>query len=151
MYLFLSLFYPSLSLCQYKFMRISFNPVFFISVYSFYIHLYLFLPLVYPHLFLYIPLLINFQLHFLYLSLILIYPPASIFISFLSITISFYLFVNPNSLLSLSILFSLSLSILRISTYICFYLLSIHFYFFISLCQCRLMPITFNPIFFISA
>ena len=37
------------------------------------------------------------------------------------------------------------------SNYICFYLLSIHLYFFISLCQSKLMPIPFNPIFFISA
>ena len=40
-----------------------------------------------------------------------------------------YLIVNPNSRLSLSIPFSLSLSILHISTYIFFYRLSIHLYY----------------------
>ena len=50
----------------------------------------------------------------------LIYPPVSFFIFFLSTTISFYF-------------------------------LSIHLYIFISLCQSRLMPISFNSILFISA
>ena len=95
-YLFSIHHYLFLSLCQSKFTPICFNPVFFISVYSSYIILYLFLSLVYPLLFLYTSLSIQtdaylFQPHFLYLSLILIYPPATIFISFLSITISFYL------------------------------------------------------------
>ena len=57
--------------------------------------------------------------------------------------ISFYLFVNPNSRLSLTIPFSLFLSILPISSYNCFYLLPIHLYFFIPLCQSKLMPISF--------
>ena len=57
-------------------------------------------------------------------------------------SISFYLFVNPNSRLYLSNLFSLSHSILCISTYICFYLMSIHLYFFIPPCQSRLKPIS---------
>ena len=65
--------------------------------------------------------------------------------------ISFYLFVNPNSRLYLSNLHSLSQSILCISTYICFYLLSIHHYFSKPLCQSKLIPISFNSIFFISA
>ena len=59
------------------------------------------------------------------------------------ISISFYLFVNSNSRLTFSIPFSLSLSILCISSYICFYLLSIHLYFLIPLCQSWLMPISF--------
>ena len=63
-----------------------------------------------------------------------------------SLSISLYLFVNPNSRLSLSIPFSLSLPIFRIPTYICFYLFSIHLYFFISLCQSSLMPISFSLI-----
>ena len=69
LYLFLSLVYPLLFLhtslsiqtdayiflyfCQSKITAISFKPVFFISVYSSYIHLYLFLSLFYPYLFLY--------------------------------------------------------------------------------------------------
>ena len=87
------------------------------SVYSSYIHLYLFLPLVYPPLFLYISLSIQidvylFQPHFLYLSLIPIYPLVYVFISFLSTTISFYLlfiqiyiylFQSPFPKLSLSL------------------------------------------------
>ena len=67
------------------------------------------------------------------------------------IPISFYLFINPNLLISPSIPFPLSLFILRKATYICFYLLSIHLCFFISLCHVRLIPISFNYIFFISA
>ena len=100
-------------------MPISSNPVFFLSVYSSYIHLYLFLPLVYPPLFLYISLSIQidvylFQPHFLHLSLISIYPPISSFIFFLSTTISFYplfiqiytdLFQSPFSNLSLSLVY----------------------------------------------
>ena len=61
----------------------------------------------------------------------------------ISTSISLYLFVNPNSRLSISIQFSLSLSILRISSYICFYHLYIHLYFFIPLCQSKLMLISF--------
>ena len=90
-------------------MAISFKPVFFISVYSTYIHLYFFIPLCQSRL----------------------------------MPISFYLFINLNSQLYLSNPFSLSQSILCISTCICFYLLSIYLYFFISLCQSRLMPISF--------
>ena len=71
------------------------------------------------------------------------YPSSILFIPCLFTSISFYRFANPNLRLSLSIPFSLSLSIHRISTYICFYLLSIHFYLFIPLCQFRLMPISF--------
>ena len=109
LYLFLSLIYPSLfpytslsmqidsylflSLCQSKFTAISLKPV-FLSVYSLFIHLYIFLSLVYPPLFLYISLSIQidaylFQPHFHDLSLILIYPTVSILLSFLSTTISF--------------------------------------------------------------
>ena len=56
-----------------------------------------------------------FQPHFLYLSLILTYPPVSIFISFLSTKISFYLlfiqiciylFQSPSPSLSLSLVYS---------------------------------------------
>ena len=65
--------------------------------------------------------------------------------------ISFYVLLNPNSRLTLTNPFSSSHSILYISTFICFYLLSIHLYFFIFHCQSRLMPIFFNLIFFISA
>ena len=131
--------YLFLSLCQFKLTPISFNPVFFISIYSSYIHLYLFLSLVYPPLFLYTSLSIQtdaylFQLHFLYLSLNLIYPPVSIFIFFLSTIISFYLFVNPNPRLYLLIPFSLFLSIFCIFTYICFYPSSNQLYLFLSLC-----------------
>ena len=64
--------------------------------------------------------------------------------------ISFYLFANPNSRLYLSNPFSLSQSVRCISTYVCIYLLSIHLFFFIPLCQSRLIPISFNPIFFLS-
>ena len=141
--------YRFLSLCQSKFTPISFNSVFFISVYSSYIHLYLFLSLAYPPLFLYISLSIQidaylFQPHFIYLSLILIYPSVSIFISFLSTTISFYrlllsqpisrisytyiffyLFANPNLRLHLSTFFSLFQYIPLLFTSIAFYLLYI--------------------------
>ena len=56
-----------------------------------------FLSIVSPPLFLYISLSIQidaylFQSHILYPNLVLIYPPVSMFISFLSNTISFYLF-----------------------------------------------------------
>ena len=80
----------------------------------------------------------------------LVYPYLFLYISFL-ILIDVYLFISPNSQLYLSNPFSLSQSILCISTYIFFYLSSIHFVFLISLCQSRLMPISFNPILFISA
>ena len=215
--------YLFLSLCQSKFRPISFNPVFFISAFSSYIHLYLSLCLVYPPLFLLyffvnpdwcltfsIPLSIQidvylFQSNFLYLCLIPIYPPVSIFISFLSTTISLYLlfiqlyiylFRSPSPNLSISLVywhitFSISLSIQIHAClfqshflYLCllfvyppiffsmsclstsisfislcqsrlmpisFYLLSIHIYFFISLFQSKFMFISFNPIFFISA
>ena len=58
--------------------------------------------------------------------------------------ISFYLFIDQNSRLSLSEPFSLSQSILRISTYICFFLFSIHLYFFIPIYQSILMSISFD-------
>ena len=128
-----------LSLCQSKFTPISFNPVFSISgcslLYSSYIHLYLFLSLVYPPVSLSISLFIQihaylFQSHFLYLCLFFKCPPLFVSISCLSTSISFYLFVNPNSRLSLSIPFSISLSVLRMSTYIFFYLLSLNLYLF---------------------
>ena len=155
LYLFLSLFCSPLSHCQSKFTPFSFNPVFFISIYSSYIHLYLFLSFVYPPLFLYTSLSIQinvylFQPHFLHLSLILIYPPVSIFIPFLFTSISFYLIVNPIYAYLFQSRF-LYLFPLLIAPYICFYRLSIHLYFFIPLCQSRLMYISFNPIFSISA
>ena len=151
-------------------MPISFNPVFIISVYSSYIHLYFFLSI-----FLYISLSMQIDAY-LFLSLFqfkftaisfkpifftLVYFSISIYICFHFLSINlyffislcqsslmpifFYLFVNPNSPLSLSITFSLSLSILCISNYICFHLLSIDLYFFISLFQSGLMLISFNP------
>ena len=218
LYLFLFLVYPppfiytSLSIridpylflpfCQSKLTPISFRPIFFNSVYSLYIHIYLLLSLVYPTLFLYISLSIQihvylFQSHFLYLCLFFVYPPIFVAISCLYTSISLYLFVNPDwslslstslsiqinaylfqphvlhlclffvyppifvaiscpsnsislylfvnldSRLSLSIPFSLPLSILCICTYICCYLLSIHLYLFIPLCQSGLIPIPF--------
>ena len=123
-----------LSLCQFNFTAISFKPVSFISVYFTYIHLYLFLSLVYPPLF-FIPLRQSRLM-----------------------PISFYFLVNPNSRLYISNPFYLSHSILFISAYICFYLLSIHLCLFIPLFQSRLIPISlsirihasFNPVFFIS-
>ena len=98
-----------------------FQTHFLYPVYYFCIHLYWFPSLVYPSLFLHTSFSIRneaylLQANFLYLSLILIYPPVSIFISFLSY---------------------------RITTYICFYLLSIHLYFFIPLSLSRLIPISF--------
>ena len=160
---------------------ISFKPVFFISVYSLYIHLYLFLSLVYPPLSLSISLTMQINAY-LFLSLYqsglmpISFKPVFLSQSILHIStyicfyllsihlyffiplcqfgvmpISFYLFINPDWCLYLLNLFSLSQSILCISTYIFFYLLSIHLYFFIPLCQFGLMPISFNPIFFISA
>ena len=81
----------------------------------------------------------------LYLFLSLVYSPLSLFIACIFSSISFYLFVNPNSRPSLSIPLSLSLSILLISTYISFYHLSIHLCFFIPLSQSRFMPISFYP------
>ena len=57
--------------------------------------------------------------------------------------ISFYLFVNLNLRLYFSNPFSLSHSILCISTYICFYLFFIHSHFFIPPCQSKLTPISF--------
>ena len=150
-----------LYLCQSQFTVISFKTVFFRSVYCLYIHLYLFLSLFYPTLFLYTSLLIRIDTYLflslyqskftaisfkpdsfifvypsyihLYLFLSLIHPPLFLYAS-LSIRIAFYPFVIPNSRLSLSIPFPLSLSILYISTYICFYLLSMQLYFFIHLC-----------------
>ena len=73
-----------------------YKPLFFISVYSSCIRLYLFLSLFQPPLFPYNSLSIQiyaylFQPHFLYFSLILIYPVVFIFIYFLSTIISFYL------------------------------------------------------------
>ena len=165
-YLFLS-FYQSTS------KAISFNLVIFISVYSLYVQLYLFLSLVYPPLFLYISLSIQidaylFQPHFLYLSLIFLYPPVSIFICFLSTIISFYLlfikiyiylFQSPSPDLSLSLVYwPISFSIfwpIQIHGYIfqCWSLylnisliylpLSLSFS-FISLYQSRFTLISFN-------
>ena len=88
----------------------------------------------------------------IFVSIYCLSTSISLYLFFQSrlIPISFYLFVNPNSRLYLSNSFSLSQSILRISTYICFYHLSIHLYFFIPLCQSRLMPISINPIWFLS-
>ena len=57
--------------------------------------------------------------------------------------ISFYLSVNLNSEVYLWIPFSWSLSNLRIDTYICFCLFSIHPYFFISLYQSKFTVISF--------
>ena len=68
----------------------------------------------------------------LYLFLSLAYSTLSLSIS-LSIQIHAYLFKSR----------FLSLSILHISTYICFYFLSIHLYFLIPLCQSRLISISF--------
>ena len=190
LYWFLSLVYPSLFLytsfsiqidaylflssCQSKSTAKSFNPVFFISLYTLYVHLYLFLSLVYPPLFLYISFSIQIeayllQANFLYLSLILIYPPVSIFISFLSTTISFYLlfipiyiylFLSPSHNLSLSLVYwPISFSIflpIHIHGYI-FHCSSLYFdisfiYLPLSLsiscitpCQPRFMLISFNP------
>ena len=180
---------------------ISFEPVFFISVYSTYIHIYLFLSLAYPSQFPFISLSIQFDAYlfylflnpksrvsfsipFFYLCLLNVYPPPfclfsihlyffvplyqskftaisfepvffiSVYSSYINLyfflslfqsrltLISFYRFVNPNSRVYLSTPFSWSLSNLRISTYICFYLLPIHLYFFLSLCQSRLTLIS---------
>ena len=85
----------------------------------------------------------------MYPSLSLYNSLVSLFIPFLFTFISFYLFVNLNLRLCLSNPFSLSQSILLISTCICFYLLPIHLYLFIYLCQSRRAPISFNPIYFI--
>ena len=142
MYLFLSLVCSPLSLsslCQSKSTFISFNPVFFITIYSLSIHLYLFLSIVYPPLFIYISLSIQidaylFYPHFHYLSLTLIYPPVSISIFCLSTAISvcllfiqiyIHLSSNPNSRIYLSMFFSLSQSIPHLFTSITFYLLYI--------------------------
>ena len=106
-----------------------------------------------------------FQPHFLYLGLILIYPPVSIFILFyppLSLSVSCLSKFTYISFYPLSILLYFSLSFYKskfmpisfnpvffisvyssyIHLYICFYLLSIHPYFFIPLCQSGLMPIS---------
>ena len=76
-------------------------------------------------------------------NLSLVYSPVSLFIPCLFTSNSFDFFVNPNSRFSLSIPFSLSHSLLYISTHICFYRLSIHLYFFTPLCLSRCMPISF--------
>ena len=164
-----------------KLTPIPFNLVFFISVYSSYIHLYIVLSLFYPTLFLYTSFSIQIDAY-LFLSLCLskfraIFSnpfslshsnfciPTYICFYLFSIhlyffiplcqsrlmPISFYLFVYPNSRQYLSNPFSLSHSKFCIPTYICFYLFSIQFYFFIPLCQSRLMSISFNSILFISA
>ena len=104
--IFISFLSTIISLYLFVNLPISFNPIFFISSQSSSVHLYLFLSLFYPPLSLYISLSIQidaylFQPHFLSLSLILIYSPVSIFISFLSTIISFYRFVNPDRCLSL--------------------------------------------------
>ena len=140
--LFISI-YPSLiyfchflSLCQFKFTAISFKPVFYISNNSSYIHLCLFLSIVYPPLFLHTSLSIQ-SYAYLFLSLcqsksttiffkllfiISVYSWYIHLYFFLTLCksrfmpISFYIFVNPNSRIYLSSPFSLSLSILRIST-----------------------------------
>ena len=148
--------------------------VFFMPVYSSYIHLYLFLSLVYPPLSLSISLLIQihgylFQSCFLHLSLILIYPLVSILISFLFTTISFYLLFiqiciyllqSPSSNLCLSLVYSpLSLSIFLPFQIHCYIFQCSSLYFnisliysplllsisCISLCQSRFTLISFNP------
>ena len=154
--IFISFLSTIISLYLFVNLPISFNPIFFISSQSSSVHLYLFLSLFYPPLSLYISLSIQidaylFQPHFLSLSLILIYSPVSIFISFLSTIISFYRFVNKDRCLSLSIPFSFSQPNPHLSTCIYFYLFSILDYIFLSLCQSSLMSISFNPIFFLSA
>ena len=107
-----------------------------------------------------------FQTPFHYLSIFFVYLPIFVSISRLSTSISIYHFVNPplffytsvNPDWCLSFFISLLIQIhgyifqtrflylsliFCISTYICFYLLSIHPYFFIPLCQSILMPISF--------
>ena len=180
LYLFLSLVYPLrliytslsiqidayffLSLSQFKFTAIAFNHVYFISLYSLYMHLYLFLSLVYPLQLIYTSLSIQIDAYFflslsqfkftaiafnhvyfislyslnihLYLLLSLVYPPLFLYISSLIqifMPTSFCLFVNPNSRLYLLNPFSLSQPNLHISTCIFFYLFSIHHYLFLSL------------------
>ena len=99
-----------LSLYKSKFTAISFNAVLLIYVYSLHIHLY-FIHLLSIHLYFFIAL---YQCRLM--------------------PISFYLFIVPNSRLNLSKPFFLSHSILCISTCFCFFLFSIHLYFFIPIC-----------------
>ena len=84
-----------------------------------------------------------FQSRFLDLYLIFVYTPIFVSVSCLFTSISLYLIVNPDWRLYLLNPFSLSLSILRISTYTCFYVLPIHLYFILSLFQSRLTLISF--------
>ena len=89
---------PTTISCLCRFRHISFNPLFLISAYPSYIHLYRFLSLVYPLLSLFISCLFRFT-----------------HISF-NLFFLFYLFANPTSRLPLSIPFSLSQSIPHLST-----------------------------------
>ena len=94
--------YLCLSLCQSKFTSISINPVFFITVYSSYIHLYFF-------------------------SISCLFTSISWYLSIqIDAYFSSYPFANPNSRLHLSTPFSLSKSNHHLSTCIYFYLFSIH-------------------------
>ena len=123
-------------------MDISFKPVFFISAYSSYTHLYLFLSLIYPNSRLYFSNPYSLSHSILCISTYICFYLLSIhFGLFIPLClsrlmpISFYLFFNLNSRLYFSNPFSLSHSIDCITIYICFYILSMHLYFFISLCQ----------------
>ena len=137
----------------------------------------MFLSFVYPPLFLYISLSIQIDASFsiylffnpksrLFLSILFSSSHSILYITYICLyllsihlcffislwrfrlmPISFNLFFNLKSRVFLSIPFSLSHSILYISAYICFYLLSIHPYFFISLCEFRLMPVSFRLLF----
>ena len=152
LYLFLSLVYPPiflstslsiqidaylfLSLCQSKLTAISLKPVFFFSVYSLHIHLYLLLSLIYPPLFLYTSLSTHIDAH--------------IFIS---------LCQSKLTAMSFKPVFFLIQSIFCIYTYIYFYFFSIHLYFFIPLsiqidahfflshCQSKFTVVSFKPVF----
>ena len=160
--------YIFLSLYRSKFTAKSFKTVFFISFYSLYIHLFLFLSLLYPPLFLYTNLLIHidaylfrsfFQSKFTailcYLSLFFVYPPIFFpslvypplfFYTSLSMQIDAYIFLSLNRSKFTAKSFktvSLSHSILCISTCFCFHLLSIPLFFFIPLYQSTLIPISF--------
>ena len=156
---------------QSKFTAISFNFLLFISIYLSSTYLYYFLFPVYLFvnpdwclsLSIYLPIQIHgyiFQTSFLYLYFLynhlylflsLVYPPLFLYIS-LSIQIDIYLFLSicQSKFTAISFKPVFVISIFCISTYIFFYLLSIHFHFFIYLSQSRLMPISSNPIFLIS-
>ena len=96
-----------------------------------------------------------FQTRFLYLSLFFVYPPKYVSISWLSTSISFYIFVNLNPHLSTTITFYL----LFIQIYIYLFQspspnLSLFFYIglylFLSFCQYKFTIISFNFLLFIS-